>query len=74
MVLGEPCVEINPEDADRLSLLDGEEVRISTPAGSSAKMKVKLSKRPVQGVITALWPCNLIEEGGVATVRVEKTK
>lgn len=74
MVLGEPCVEINPEDADRLSLLDGEEVRISTPTGSSAKMKVKLSKRPVQGVIAALWPCNLIEEGGVATVRVEKTK
>jgi predicted molibdopterin-dependent oxidoreductase YjgC len=74
MVLGEPSVEINPKDADRLSLIDGEEVRISTPAGSSVKMKVKLSNRPVQGVITALWPCNLIEEGGVATVRLEKTK
>ena len=72
MVLGEPCVEINPDDADRLSLQDGEEVRISTPAGSSVRMKVKLSKRPVQGVITVPWPCNLIEEGGVATVKIEK--
>ena len=74
MVPGEPRVEINCDDADRLSLLDGEEVRISTPTGSSARMKVKLSKRPVQGVITVPWPCNLIEEGRVVTVKVEKTK
>jgi hypothetical protein len=37
-------------------------------------MKVKYSSRPVSGVITAPYPCPLVEERGIGSVKVEKLK
>ena len=51
---------------------DGEWVQISSPAGNSAKMKIKFSRRPVPGVVMAPYPCSLIEEKGMTSVNVEK--
>ena len=62
MVQKEAALEISPEDAEGLGIEDGEVVRISSSAGMSVKMKAKISKRPVQGVVTAPWPCRLVEE------------
>jgi predicted molibdopterin-dependent oxidoreductase YjgC len=74
MVQKKPLVEINPEDARTLGIESGEVVSISNPAGQSMKIEAKISKRPVQGVVTVPWPCPLIEEGGIAQVKVEKLK
>ena len=72
MLLKEPLLEINPDDAENLGIEDGEVIRISSPAGNSAKMKIKFSRRPVQGVVLAPYPCSFIEEKGIASVRIEK--
>jgi predicted molibdopterin-dependent oxidoreductase YjgC len=68
----ESLLEINPDDAGNLGIEDGEVVRISSPAGNSAKMKIKFSGRPVQGVVMAPYPCRFIEEKGMTSVKVEK--
>jgi NADH-quinone oxidoreductase subunit G len=73
MVQREPLLEINPDDAGNLGIEDRETVRILNSAGRSMKIKVKVSKRPAQGVVTAPWPCPLVEEGAVAAVKIEKT-
>ncbi len=72
MVQREPLLEINPDDAGNLGIEDAEIVRISNPEGGSAKMKIKISKRPAQGVVTAPYPCSLIEEKGITSIKVEK--
>ena len=74
MVRKKPVVEINPEDAEALGIGSGEMVWVSNPAGQSMKIEARISKRPVKGVVTAPWPCPLIEEGGVAAVKIEKLK
>jgi anaerobic selenocysteine-containing dehydrogenase len=71
MLLKEPLLEINPDDAGSLGIEDGEVIRISSPAGNSAKMKIKFSRRPVQGVVLAPYPCSFIEEKGIASVKIE---
>jgi len=72
MLQKEPLLEVNPDDAGYLGIEDGEVLRISRPAGNSAKMKIKFSRRPVQGVVMAPYPCSLIEEKGTTSVKVEK--
>jgi NADH-quinone oxidoreductase subunit G len=72
MLQKEPLLEINPEDAGSLGIEDGEMIRILGPAGNTAKMKIKFSRRPVQGVLLTAYPCSFIEEKGIASVKVEK--
>jgi NADH-quinone oxidoreductase subunit G len=69
-----PYLEMNPEDAHRLKIEDGETVQISTHNDRSFQMKVKYSSRPVLGVITAPYPCPLIDEGGLASIKVENLR
>ena len=72
MVQREPFLEINPDDAESLGIEDGEMITVSNASDRSIKIRVKVSKRPAQGVVTAPWPCPLVEEGGVAPVKIEK--
>ena len=44
------CIEINPEDAEGLKLLDGDIVRISSKR-SSLEVRVKVSERVPKGVV-----------------------
>jgi predicted molibdopterin-dependent oxidoreductase YjgC len=74
MVQRELSLEINPADGEMFGLEDGQAVLVSTPAGDSIKMKIYFSRGPAPGVVLAPWPCSLIEEEGVAAVKVEKTK
>jgi predicted molibdopterin-dependent oxidoreductase YjgC len=67
-------LEMNPEDGHPLKIEEGEVIRVSTHDGRSLQMKVKYSSRPVPGVITAPYPCPLVEERGIGTVKVEKLK
>ena len=65
---------MNPEDAQRLKIEDGEVVKVSTPTGRSLRMKVKYSSRLASQVITAPYPFPLIEEEGVVSVKAERLK
>ncbi|MGD0917756.1 MAG: molybdopterin-dependent oxidoreductase [Thermodesulfobacteriota bacterium] len=69
-----PYLEINPEDARSLKIEDEEVVQISTHGGRSLRMKVKLSSKPARGVITAPYPCPIIDEAGTISVKVESLK
>jgi len=73
-VLEKPYLEMNPDDARRLKVEDGEAVQVISQRGESFMMNVKYSPRPVLGVITAPYPCPMIEEGGVASVKVERMR
>ncbi len=72
MVSEEPSLEMNPEEAQCFRIKDGEVVRVSATEGQALKLKVKYSSRLASGVVTALYPCPLVGEGGVASVKVEK--
>jgi predicted molibdopterin-dependent oxidoreductase YjgC len=69
-----PYLEMNPEDGQRLKMEDGEVVKVSTHDGRSLQMKVKYSSKLVQGVMTAPYPCILIDEGGIASIKIERLK
>ncbi len=69
-----PYLEMNPEDGHPLKIEDEEVIQVSTHDGRSLQMKVKYSSRPVSGVITAPYPCPLVEERGIGSVKVEKLK
>jgi predicted molibdopterin-dependent oxidoreductase YjgC len=73
-VCEEPHLEMNPEDAQRLKIEQGEVVKVSTDKGLSLRMKVKSSSRLASQVITAPYPFPLIEEGDMASVKVERLK
>jgi anaerobic selenocysteine-containing dehydrogenase len=70
----ESHLKMNPEDAQRLKIEDGEVVKVSTPTGRSLRMKVKYSSRLASQVITAPYPFPLIEEEGVVSVKAERLK
>ena len=70
----EPHLEMNPEDAQRLKIEEGEVVKVSTHRGLPLRMKVKYSSRLASQVITAPYPFPLIEEGGMVSVKVERLK
>jgi NADH-quinone oxidoreductase subunit G len=69
-----PYLEMNPEDGHPLKIEEEEVIQVSTNDGRSLQMKVKYSSRPVSGVITAPYPCPLVEERGIGSVKVEKLK
>jgi anaerobic selenocysteine-containing dehydrogenase len=74
MVSEKPYLEINPEDARTLKIEDEEVIQISTHGGRFLRMKVKFSSKPSPGVITAPYPCLLVDERGIGSVKVERLK
>jgi predicted molibdopterin-dependent oxidoreductase YjgC len=69
-----PYLEMNPEDGHPLKIEDGEVIQVSTPDGRSMQMKVKYSPRPVSGVITAPYPCPIIEGEKMVPIKVNRLK
>jgi len=67
-------LEMNSGDAHRLRIEEGEMVQVSIPQGRSLQIKVKYSSKPISGVIIAPYPCILIDEGGVSSVKVERLR
>jgi NADH-quinone oxidoreductase subunit G len=74
MVSEKPYLEINLEDARALKIEEEEVIQVSTHGGRSLRMKAKLSSKPSPGVITAPYPCPIIDEAGVISVKVERLK
>jgi predicted molibdopterin-dependent oxidoreductase YjgC len=74
MVSEKPHLEMNPEDAHRLNIEEGEVAQVTTPQGRPLQMEVKYSSRLVSGVITSPYPCPLIEEEGTAPAKVNGLK
>ena len=73
-VAEKPYLEMNPEDGQLLKIEDGEVIKVSTHDGRSLQMKVKYSSRPFSKVITAPYPCPLIDERGIASIKVESLR
>jgi predicted molibdopterin-dependent oxidoreductase YjgC len=69
-----PHLEMNKEDAQSLKIEDQEVIQVSTQQGQSLRMEVKHSAKLVPGVITAPFPCALIDDGRMAFVKVERLK
>jgi predicted molibdopterin-dependent oxidoreductase YjgC len=67
-----PYLEMNHEDAKLLKIEDGEVIQVLASGGRSLKTIVKYSPRLVSGVTTLPYPCPLLDEGGVVSVRVER--
>jgi predicted molibdopterin-dependent oxidoreductase YjgC len=61
-VMEKPSLEMNIEDARSLDLKEEEVVKITSPAGKTFQMKIRLSSMPVRGVLIAPPPCPLVEE------------
>lgn len=88
-VVPEAYVELNPDDADRLGLSNGQKVRVSSRRGS-IEIKVQVSERVGKGRVfipfhykeaaanvltsTALDPISKIPELKVCAVKIEKIK
>ena len=73
-VLEKPYLEINAEDGHRLKIDDGEIAQVSTPDGRSLQMKVKYSSKLVSGVITAPYPCPILQEKGISPIKIESLR
>ncbi len=73
-VMQKPSLEMNIEDAKKFNLEEGDWVMVSTQNGQSIKLKLKYSLKPALGVVIAPSPCPLLDEGGMAFVKVEKLK
>jgi predicted molibdopterin-dependent oxidoreductase YjgC len=73
IVSEKPHLEMNPEDAHRLKIEEGEVVQATTPQGRSLQMELKHSPRLVSGVITSPYPCPVGEEG-IVPVKVNRLK
>jgi formate dehydrogenase major subunit/NADH-quinone oxidoreductase subunit G len=69
-----PYLEMNREDAQSLKIEDQEVIQVSTQQGQSLRMEVKHSTKLVPGVMTAPYPCALIDNGERAFVKVERLK
>jgi predicted molibdopterin-dependent oxidoreductase YjgC len=67
-------LEMNPQDTHRLKIEEGEMVQVSTPQGRSLRMKVKYSSKLISGVIIAPYPCILIDEESISSVKVERLR
>jgi len=72
MVSEEPSLELNPEDAEKHHVEDGETVRLSTLGGPTAKVKVQYSPKLQLGVVTVPSPSSLFNEGNIVSVKIEK--
>lgn len=69
-----PYLEMHPDDAQALHIAEGEFLQITARNGKTVGMKVQLTSRLAPGVITAPYPCPIIEEGGIAFVKVNTLK
>jgi len=69
-----PYLEMNPEDGQLLKIEEGEMVQVSTHNGRSFQIRAKCSPRLVSGVMTAPYPCPLLDEKGIERVKVERLK
>ncbi len=69
-----PYLEMNAEDGHHLKIEDGEVIQVSTHDGRSLQMKVKYSSTLVPGVITAPYPCPIVEEGGISPIKIESLR
>ena len=69
-----PYLEMNPEDAHRLKIEEGEVARVSTPEGRSLQRELKYSSKVVSGVVTSPYPCPLIEEERTCWVKVDRLR
>jgi len=83
----EGYVELNPEDAERLGIIDGEIVKVSSRRGA-IEVRAKISERPQKGMVfipfhfsqanvltnTALDPISKIPELKVCAVRIETVR
>jgi NADH-quinone oxidoreductase subunit G len=69
-----PYLEMNSEDARLIKIEEGEVAQVSTRGGRSLRIKVKNSSRLASGVITAPYPCPLIDQGRTVSVKVERFK
>jgi predicted molibdopterin-dependent oxidoreductase YjgC len=69
-----PYLEMNAVDGHHLKIEDGEIVRVSTHEGRSLQMKVKYSSRPVSTVTIAPYPCPLIDERGITSIKIESLR
>ncbi len=67
-------LEMNPEDARRLKIEEGEIAQVSTPRGRSLQMAVRHASKLIPGVITSPYPCPLFEEEGMVAARVDRLK
>ena len=74
IVSEKPYLEMNPEDAHRLKIEEGEVAQVSTRQGRSLQMEVRYSSKVVSGVITSPYPCPLMEEEGTVPVKVNRLK
>jgi predicted molibdopterin-dependent oxidoreductase YjgC len=68
-----PYLEMHPDDAQALSIEEGEFIQITTRNRKTMGMKVQLTSRLAPGVITAPYPCPIIAEG-MESVKVERIK
>jgi len=69
-----PHLEMNPDDAQRLRIEDGEAVQIAAQKGKPLRINARFSSRLASGVVTASAPCPIVGEGGRAWVRIERLK
>jgi anaerobic selenocysteine-containing dehydrogenase len=69
-----PYLEISLEDARALNIEEEEVIQVSTHEGRSLRMRVKLSLKPSPGVIITPYPCPIIGEKGVVSVKVKRLK
>jgi predicted molibdopterin-dependent oxidoreductase YjgC len=69
-----PYLEMNPEDAHRLKIEEGEMPQVLTPQGRSLQLEVKYSSKVISGVVTSPYPCPFIEEKGTVPVKVNRLK
>jgi predicted molibdopterin-dependent oxidoreductase YjgC len=69
-----PYLEMNPEDAHRLKIEEGEMPQLLTPHGRSLQLAVKYSSKVISGVVTSPYPCPLIEEKGAVPVKMNRLK
>jgi len=74
LVSEKPYLEINYEDTRALKIEEEEVIQVSTHGGRSLRMKVKFSSKPSPGVITAPYPCPLVDDRGIRSVKVERLK
>jgi formate dehydrogenase major subunit len=72
MVSEEPSLELNPDDAEKYHVEDGETVRLSTPGGRLAKMRVHYSPKLQPGMATVPCPSPLFDEGNIVWAKIEK--
>jgi len=68
-----PYLEMHPGDAQALHIEEGEFIQITAQNQRTMGMKVQLTSRLAQGIITAPYPCPIIAEG-MESVKVERIK